>query len=366
MTANVLGVVAGILGSLYAPDILSAAFHLGNPFKPQTVDWAATWFWGCLLIFGFSFLSREWAVQELQQESEKRLSQSYQTLTETMATMPPRGFVLELGEYYTQCYRVVRALQRTTPNGAQIEQVIQLILRSIASLARKFDAEHGACYGANVMLHFASPAAWSAFSGEEVGALHVAFIEPDTDIRNLPVLVLQPRLSAQTEVQAQADAQVQTDVHGGQLGPDPALNGLRHFALPVLEHNHGRSADGKRYRVLPGAPLTFVVQEPNAYADSSQLGAWCRKNGDFSDSICQEVEAYFRQEPAATHFRSFASIPITSPLDGQRLGVLNMHSNRVRLLWKSETPSQFYPAILPLQSLLAELLAQLLSNPKTA
>jgi hypothetical protein len=114
----------------------------------------------CFLIFTFTFVSRESAVENTRIESERRLYQ-------TIRTMPPRGFVAEFARYHEQCFKAVRALERTPEaRRNQVVEVIRLILWSIASLARKYDAAIDATYGANVMLYFESPGKWTEYSGQ--------------------------------------------------------------------------------------------------------------------------------------------------------------------------------------------------------
>jgi hypothetical protein len=257
--------------------------------------------------------------------------------------------VLELAGYYQRCHKAVRALHEEPGHHPEkLERVIRLVLWSIASVARKYDAELGATYGANVMLYFPDASSWAEYAGESPAHLDLRFVEPEADTGKLPILVLQKALSACTR-----------DGNAGE--PDISLQNLRNFALPVSQLNNGRSTDGKRWRVLAGAPLTFLCQEPNAYPDSRRIADWCRESGDFSNSLCQQVERYFDSEPAASAFRSFASIPITCAVSGARIGILNLHSNKVQLLYKAETPSQFYPVLVPFQILLADLLTELLN-----
>jgi hypothetical protein len=110
----------------------------------------------------------------------------------------------------------------------------------------------------------------------------------------------------------------------------------------------GRQSSGKK-------PLAFFEQKPNAYNDTNEIGKWCRERGDFSESICQQVERYFTSPIASQAMRSFASLPITSRLDNVRLGVLNLHSSRANLLFGEGTPSQFFPLTQPFIGMLTDL-----------
>jgi len=338
--ANVLGVFAGLLGTLYTDDI-RAAF----PFEwapGGTLSVHALVFWSCFLIFAFTFVSRESAVEKGRIESERRLDQ-------TIRTMPPRGFVAEFARYYEQCFKAVRALEKAPEaKRNQVVEVIRLILWSIASLARKYDAALDATYGANLMFYFESPRKWAEYSGGDISGLKMLFVEPEIAFERMPVLVLANDLAA-------------ADFDGATAGnTDGFVERLDTVALPVISDGSARSTDGKRWRLLPGAPLAFFEQKPNAYNDTSEIGKWCRERGDFSESICQQVERYFSSPVARQAMRSFASLPVTSRLDNVRLGVLNLHSSRANLLFGEGAPSQFFPLTQPFIAMLADLVAQLL------
>jgi len=340
--ANALGVFAGLMGTLYTDDIRNAF-----PFQWQNLEAYsahAIFFWISFLIFAFTFLSREWSVDKQRVESEKRLE-------ETIRTMPPRGFVLEFARYFEQCHKAVRALEKEEKaTREQIRPIVRVVLSSIAHLARRFDGAEGSMYAANIMLYYLNAQSWRDNSGV-TSELSIKFVERDTATERLPVLVMDKTLSASTK-----------SVPSGTQ-PDPDMNDLPDIALPVPnEDQGGRTDDGKRWRVLPGAPLTFFTLEPNAYQDTEELGKWCREHGDFSESVCSQVDQYFGQELAKSGIRSFASIPIASVDDKIAIGVLNLHCNRVGILNDPGAPSQFFPLVRPFTTLLADSLRKYLST----
>lgn len=337
--ANVLGVGAGLLGALYATEIRSASFH----WKPaDPIDWPAVIFWLSFVVFAFTFLSREWAVQNIEAESEKRLQ-------DMIRTMPPRGFVVDFADYYDKCAAAVDALGKIHKQATreQISAVIRLLLRNIATLAQRYDARGGDQYSANLMLVWESKAAYEAANATRP-ALDVRFVEPEVNVAALRLLVLDETLSAST---AEAEP----------LNPDGGLSSLKGFALPIPADSSSRSPDGRRWRVLPGAPLAFVEQELNAYDDTVRLGDWFERHGDFTQSTRQAVEGYFGSEQTRRSIRSFACLPLTTS-NGLKLGVLNLHSNRPNILSAPGTPSQFYPLIRPLIATLADLVQRLLKT----
>jgi hypothetical protein len=341
--ANALGVFAGLMGALYTDDIRNAF-----PFQYQNLgDLSphAVAFWFSFLIFAFTFLSREWSVDRQRVESEKRLE-------ETIRTMPPRGYVLEFARYFELCHKAVRALEgEANPTRDQIRPVVRVVLSSIAHLARRFDGAEGSMYAANIMLYFENSSAWKANSGI-ASDLSIKFVERDTAADRVPVLVMDKTLSASTK-----------SGPAGTNQPDPDMNDIVDVALPVPKQEQGgRTDDGKRWRVLPGAPLTFFTLEPTSYQDTDGLGKWCRDHGDFSESVCLEVDRYFGQELAKAGIRSFASIPLASIDDKFPIGVLNLHANRVGILTDPGAPSQFFPLVRPFTALLADSLRKYLST----
>jgi hypothetical protein len=342
--ANVLGVFAGLVGSLYTDDIRNAF-----PFELHELSWKAFsirafLFWSCFIVFAFTFLWRERSLDSLREKSARRLE-------ETIRTMPPRGFVSEFAKYHAQCHKAVRGLdaeQKPTPE--QVREVIRMLLSSFAHLARKYDAAHEATYSANIMLYFQNVDAWRQYA-KEPGTPDIKFAENEAATDRLPLLAIDKTLSVST-----ANERSPTAV-------DPALANIRNIALPIPDDTQtGRSVDNKRWRVLPGAPLTFFTRKPNAYDDTAELGKWCRERGDFSESVCTSVEEYFTQDAVRKHIRSFASIPIIPALGSARIGVVNIHADRTGILSDPSAASQFFPLTDPFMLLLADTVARLLKT----
>jgi len=103
------------MGALYATEVRSAfPFHWKHL---DTVEWAAVVFWLCFAIFALTFLSREWAVQNIAVESEERLQ-------DMISTMPPRGFIVDFSDYYDQCAKAIGVLEEISiPTSDQIRLV---------------------------------------------------------------------------------------------------------------------------------------------------------------------------------------------------------------------------------------------------
>lgn len=341
--ANALGVFAGLLGALYTEDIRNA-----TPFQWtqwHTLSLHALVFWVCFLVFAFTFLSREWAVDKVRESSEQKLE-------DTIRTMPPRGFVVEFAQYFGQCHKAVKALDLiASPSRDQIARVARMLLSSVAHLARKYDAAQGATYAANVMIYWETVAHWQKYMGT-VEVPDVKFAEAEAALDRIPLLIIDRLLSATTG-------------SGNIDDPDPVLTTIPNLALPVPgQSRNGRSDDGKRWRVLPGAPLTYFTKEPNSYEDTSALGSWCRERGDFSESVSLQVESYFGQDNVRNVIGSFASIPIKSSANTMPIGVVNLHCNSTGILRDPGAPSQFFPLIEPFTTLLADTMLRLLNTAK--
>jgi len=103
--------------------------------------------------------------------------------------------------------------------------------------------------------------------------------------------------------------------------------------------------------------MAFCSGALEAYLDTRTLGDWCRREGDFPESTAQALEDYFNT-PRAQSVRSFVSIPIT-PLNGQPIGILNIHRNKPGLLQEKQPAQQFAPLVTPLIFILIGLLETL-------
>ncbi len=105
----------------------------------------------------------------------------------------------------------------------------------------------------------------------------------------------------------------------------------------------------------------------DAYADTRTLGAWCRKQQEFSESIAQQVETYF-SGPAGERVASFVCFPLVRlEGDGIPVAVLNVHADRPAILRQNqstktdsrqstEPAERFRVLIAPLLSILVDLL----------
>ena len=113
--------------------------------------------------------------------------------------------------------------------------------------------------------------------------------------------------------------------------------------------------------MLPGAPRAFSERLLDIYADTHTLGQWCREKGDFSESVCTQVDNYFRSQQSV---RSFVAVPLMQLRDTRPVAVLNIHRNsegilRTRAGSDPEVLDQFSALLGPFSSTLLLLLARL-------
>jgi hypothetical protein len=315
---------AGVIASLFA-DNIKEAHHL----LVGTISWPAVAFWVTAILAAILFFFGQAAKDERRKQAEQRLDSRADELANLIRTLPPGDFLSELGGTYSICRRILA----TTQSGFRdigpvgVKKSIREVLQSIASLARKFDAESPRShYAANIM-RFRAAASIAATDENDTRA-RLRFCEPEVALGSLEgILDLDRELSARLE---------------GTVGDAPAPDDqLQPLALPVPRN--AMSGDGKRWRVLPGAPLCFVktivARTPvlDAYADTRTLGAWCRKQQEFSESIAQQVEKYF-SGPAGERVASFVCFPLVRlEDDGVPVAVLNVHANRPAILRQNQS-----------------------------
>lgn len=291
------------------------------------MSWEATGFWlAVALLFGGFFCAQR-AADRARKESEDRLDRRADELAILIRTLPPEDFVSALGETYWRCSRTLAALEDASerPTRDIVERHVRAVLRALAVLAQKFDGTpRGTIYAANVMRYRPVPA---LDSEERVRVrARLKFAEPETDLASLDgVLDLDLVLSVAVSDLAQTS--------------EPEVDStLKLMALPIPKPEALKSADGKRWRVLPGAPLALVLARSSehslmdAYADTATLGEWCRKNGDFSESVAQAVKAHFQGE-GGSRVRSMVSLPLRSLGDDADVpAICNIHSDAPGIL----------------------------------
>lgn len=333
---TLLGLFAGLLGSLYADDI-KAAFPFVIGYGP--ISRPAALFWGAALATTVLFFFGQRAGEADRKESETRLDQRSAELSRLVRTLPPSDFLSTFRKIFWDCGNALVETVNSQPaelTPDAIEGAIRIVLFGVATLAQKFDAAApDVVYASNIML-FRPADTLSASEGENVRSF-LRFSPAETDLRALRgVLVLERKLST-------------TTAGGTPPGADDSLIPL---ALPVPAEIRDQRTG--RWKALPGAPMAFSTGGLESYIDTLTLGAWCRRDGDFPESTAAAIDDYFRSD-RARFVRSFISIAI-KPLQGDAVGVLNIHRNQPGLLEEKEPVQQFAPLVSPFIFVLIRLL----------
>jgi hypothetical protein len=321
---TLLAVIAGALGSVYSQEIGRSFPLYWGPYDSFSLN--ALLFWSTLIAFALLFFFRQAATDKARQQ-----------LVELIRTLPPADFLSEFDRVLSVCEQAVEQVRRESVQTAEaIEGAIRVVLDGIVTLAALFDGRpYGVTYAANIMLFRET----RSLSEAELKLLmeRLRFRDPVLDARALKgVLDLQLSLSTTTAT----------------AGADPDGN-LQPLALPIPPSI--RSEDGRRWRLLPGAPLAFVTGGMELYTDTSTLGRWCRTYGDFSETVCAEVESYFGSS-TGMRIRSFVSFPLA---DADKIGVVNIHRDQPGLLGEKEPARQFLPLMRPFRQLCLSLLETL-------
>ncbi|MFL5306222.1 MAG: hypothetical protein ACJ8F1_13475 [Polyangia bacterium] len=331
---TVLGLVTGLLGSLWSTEILEAARlgiraqHLARPIK----------FLVCFTITAFGFYARQLFLdgdrdraQTALTESQERLEESSRKIPELVRTLPPRDFLADLGIIFEKSL----VIAAESASDVEIGESLRLSLEGIATLAQKFDTgPEAATYAANVML-FLPP--------EKIGGWenHVRFIETGVAAQNLRGLLVLPRSLSATS----------------KGGHDVAIE---EFALPIpKETGSDRNTGGTGWRLLPGAPMAFDRKRFEFFVDTRELADWSRQHGDFPQYLVKQLEDYFREN--ASQIAGFMSVPLFQPTtqynpadNRNAIAVLNVHWSGARRLRYPEAAENFSAVIAPLRALLAK------------
>lgn len=296
--------------SLYETEI-RGAFPIAYRGPYDDISWPAVVFWIGLLIVTAMLAFKNKADDDARNE----LIEATKQVQVLVQTLPPKGW---REDFATAANATALSLNAVLPRRMEgdtsleeVQKATVVLLSSIASLALKYDGQPRtpdgalALYAANIMVFMPSQNAEPIIDLEAAKVLR--FVPEDFDRRQLlGVLRLIPALSYSTV----------------DDGLDKALSDL---ALPVPRVT--KSPDG-RWKVLPGAPLAFVGDGVDGYADTRSIGKWFDDAADFPRSVRDDVASYF--SGIGNVSRSFVSRRLLSGSDG--IGVLNLHCNLPNLL----------------------------------
>jgi hypothetical protein len=320
-------VAAGALASFF-PDRIKVGYY--SALWPQTsFDGVATAFWGAVALAGLSFGIGQWA--------QSRAGANLRTMVRRLQTLPPGGFLDSFREAFQVSAR--QSLLMVVSDDVSlpaIDQAIRNVLGAIVEVARDFDEQGSACYGANLMI-------WRK-QGEPFESLEPCHV--------LPYHASDPAVSGHLELVVELSTT--TALRGNDYAVDPSVVPL---VLPI-PWDHAKLQDARtrsRDPVIPGAPQAFVHGELVVFESVQAYISWLDDQSSRGLEVVNPLKEYFLRGQGKA-IKSFASRPIVSvnPTVG-RYAVLNLHSDQENLLVDSGQ-TLFAPLIEPFCFLLALLL----------
>lgn len=336
----VLTVMTGALASFFTDDI--KANWVPFPFLSSgQLSWPATAFWICLGLVGVSLSGTQWAQSRAGARIRAELGGRADRLDEAISrieSLPPEGF---LAAFQRLLGRAVRStIAGTGANDAsQAAAAIRNVLWCILDLVRAYDkVQPVPCYCANIM-YFHS--ATDRIPTHVVTTRPVQQNHPDYD----GWLILETSWSTTTLCDG-----------GIEIDPDvPAL------LLPIPKDKSPLvDANGReKYRVMPGAPWSFVKEQFAGFVSIASFYEWLENRCSEDGGTIKDTEEYFRSGKGK-HIKSFVSMPLILPptdggkdeRDGRCIGVLNIHSVGEGLL-KEKGGQRFAPICEPFLLLLS-------------
>ncbi|MGU3628013.1 hypothetical protein [Comamonas sp. C24C] len=319
-------VAAGALASFYPAEIkesTSLFFFSEKIFSP-----VATFFWLAIILTGLSLGLAQW--------SQAMAAGALRSMIRRLQTLPPSGFLESYRDTYRESARQA-FLTMIYPEASkdQIDQSIRNILGAIAEIARDFDEQESAIYGANLMVWRENGSAF-----EEDCPLHVVpFVPNDSSV--LGYLELVQSLSTATNLGNKIDAKISPVV----------------FPVPVDTEKYYDSKNHARDPVIPGAAKSFVANSFELFESIESYVKWLDDHSAKGLDYINPLKKYF-VEGLGNHVKSFGSRPIVSTLPGSEqsvIAIINIHSNQENILQDSGQ-TLFAPLIEPFCFFLALLL----------
>lgn len=359
----VMGLVVGLIGSLYAEDVLPTVDPvfkwLGGLFA-KIADWyprswslGAVTFWTVFILFALLLMARRNAVARESARLQARFTDGLDTLHEALETFPPRYFLMKFEDSYVNCELVTReALElirgnMTDSEGVEqdlglLEQTIRTVIDNMIVLAQMWDnpdPRSESVYRGNIMCFVSSESVpadqrdsiWEAAKRFCVAInCNSAFESADG------FLVVNKELTTTTETR----------------GPT-VDDSIKPFALPVTFPG----SDEKRPQNLPGAPKAFASNKAEWIQDSHKIASMCENTESFDAGTVQRIRAYYDQDHKG---RSIISIPIPSRQGNETnlevRGVVNIYRNREHILKNDRRAYMFGAIMKPFIFLLSDLL----------
>jgi hypothetical protein len=320
-------VAAGALASFY-PEQIKAGFY---PFfwRHTSFDWVPTAFWSAVALAGLSFGLAQW--------SQSRAGGALRSMVRRLQTLPPSGFLDSFRDAFRVAGRqTLLVALNPTSSLSQVDHAIRNVLGAIVEVARDFDEQNSATYGANLML-------WrrAGTPFENPSPMHLVPYSPqDPSVRGyLELVVSLSTTTALENSQYSHDTQIAPIVVPVAIASEKVLDAKGHARDPVL----------------PGAPQAFLRGDFVVFESVEAYVGWLDENSSRGLETVNPLKEYF-VNGAGKHVKSFGSRPIVSvnPTVGP-IAVLNIHSDRDNLLQDSGQ-TLFAPLIEPFCFLLATLI----------
>lgn len=337
---TVFGALTGMLGSVYA-DHIANAFPLSIPTENYTWCWAAFFFWFLLLLTGLGVGVRA-------NHASKKFTATTERLAGLVTTMPANGFMnlyrKEFKDSHSLLLRSELEAKKLKLDSNNLHQNIRAVFDSILNIVRFFENRHQEpIYGINIMLYAKFSTIEKNFGHKDNKQTVSEYLQSKgftplffgaTGIENLEgMLILDNALSTRSDI--------------GNI-PDDSLLDLMSFPLFKPLNINGK------INTLPGAPYAFKDDFYYLCSDVDLLEQWIKEHCHYETQVLEELTNYF-QSDEGQNIKSFLSFRIE--LDGQKYGVVNIHSNEKHLISSGTLDSEiFIPCLEPFVAMLGRLI----------
>lgn len=268
-------------------------------------------------------------------------------LERAVRTLPSDEFLRHFRSVHPEAHEVFAAqlLELQSLSAGDIAAAIRTLLKVTLLHAEHYDRnDEGMRYAANIMLHYST----TSLSADRFLELKAA-----CPYKKLPFD--RDETSGILELRKELSTFVVAGRRPMEERNSPVDEEVSRITLPIPVD--AKTDDGRRYSVLPGAPLAFVLEDMDGYRDTETMADWCVQKGDFKPSLSAEVRDYF--EPGSNaNVRSLVSfaLPVRRTAEGLiRPGVLNIHRDRVGMLEDKEVATHLKPLLTPLLLMLRDL-----------
>ncbi len=337
---TIIAAITGMLGSVFADNIK-------NSF-PLTLTNLTGWSWSAFLFWALLLLSALGIGIRAKYASNK-FKNTTKRLEDLITTMPIDGFMSRFRDNFKDSHSI---LLRSEDNAKSqmlttedLELNIRSVLDSILDVISFYESKSkDSIYGINIMLFAELASIEKKFDIKTTEESISDYLEKNNftpmffgkvGSENLEgILVLLNELSTRSDIENTSD------------------DNLPHrlcFPLWQLQEINNKQ------NTLPGAPYTF--QSDDFYylcSDVEYLNEWIIDNCYYESQVLDEVTNYFLSSKNK-NIKSFLSFKIE--LDGEKYGIMNVHSDHTNLLSSGNMDSQiFIPCLEPFVAIIGRLI----------